>query len=341
MAVDRSLLKKTLSANNYLKASEAQKDLLNAKDISDFAMNSANFGSGKAGSTGLAAQLGTAGIGAYGQYKAKQQILDNEVTSQQAFGAQFPQYAELASQLSPETRQAYTVEAMKSSLKAQDPMEQLKIQTEKLNQQKTIAETNKLNQESKNPESKFGKAPTGYKFLSDGSLEAISGGPAGKLSAESASKNALIEQGNRDVNRFRDQISEKDKDGKIIGFNRSKLAAMGIYGSPGARTEASTLYNAINARLRIESGTAVPPAEVKAALKTFAPSVFDSDETINSKLDRMNEFFGLAKEGIGEGRGSPSAPTNANNNSTIAEGTIVQNKSGQKLIAKGGKWQPL
>ena len=75
-------------------------------------------------------------------------------------------------------------------------------------------------------------------------------------------------------------------------------------GLVGGRQESSTLFNAVNARLRLESGSAVPESEVKRAMSTFAPSPLDSDETIRSKLQRMNEFFGSAKEEIGQGRGA-------------------------------------
>lgn len=118
MAVDRKLLKSSLakSNNSYLDASEAEQQLLTGKDISQFAIDSGNFGSGKAGYAGLAAQLATAGIGAYTTYKARQKIVENEAVAQQSFAAQFPQFADLASQLSPETRQAYTLEVLKSNL---------------------------------------------------------------------------------------------------------------------------------------------------------------------------------------------------------------------------------
>ena len=347
MAVNRDLLKRSLSgASTYLKASTAQQDLLDSKSISDYSMNSANFGSGKAGNVGLFAQLGTAGIGAYGQYKARQKIEDAEVASQQAFASQFPQYAELASQLSPETRQAYTVEAMKSSLKGNEPLSGVaKLESDRRNGLISDSQYKAaFNKETRIASGEGGseKAPQGYRFLADGSLEAIPGGPAGKLSAESAGKVALIKQGENDINRFRDMISEKDEKGNITGYKRGKLEALAIYGQPGARNEYSTLYNAVNARLRLESGAAVPEAEVKRALNTFAPNPTDSDETINSKLTRMNEFFSLAKEEIGQGRGAqnskPTDPSPTNNQPAIAEGTVIKNKAGQTLVAKGGQW---
>jgi hypothetical protein len=249
-----------------------------------------------------AAQIATAGIGAWAQNRARKEIAEKEVASQQQFAIQYPQYADMASQLSPETRQAYTVAKLTNDLKAQDPSSQLNLQ-------KTQAEINKLNAEASKAykETKTAgapSAPTGYRFQQDGNLEAIPGGPAGKLSAESAGKVALIKQGEMDVTRFRDLISKKDSQGNVTGYKNDKLAGLAIYGAPGARQEYSTLFNAINARLRLESGAAVPEAEVERALKTFAPNVTDSDKTIKSKIDRLDEFFGIAKQEIGQGRGA-------------------------------------
>ena len=151
------------------------------------------------------------------------------------------------------------------------------------------------------------KPPAGYRFTESGDLEAIPGGPATKQSAEAAGKVALIKQGEKDIGRFRNLIMDEDGD-----FDRLKLAALvdiplipGIdKGTLGAREEYSTLFNAINARLRLESGAAVPESEVERALRAFLPNPFDSQKTIKSKIDRMEEFFTSAKKEIGQGRGA-------------------------------------
>ena len=68
-----------------------------------------------------AAQIATAGIGAWAQNRARKDIAEKEVASQQAFAQSYPEYANMASQLSPETRQAYTVAKMSQDLKAANP----------------------------------------------------------------------------------------------------------------------------------------------------------------------------------------------------------------------------
>jgi hypothetical protein len=119
VAVNRNILAQAL-ANSTPQGANAQ-SLKAGQDISEFAMNSANFGSGQARGIGLAAQLATAGVGAYTQYKAQKDIVEQELTSQAQFSKQFPHLADIASTLSPATREAYTLETIKASLKTAEP----------------------------------------------------------------------------------------------------------------------------------------------------------------------------------------------------------------------------
>ena len=124
MAVDRSLLAQALGKNTpskYMSASQGQRDLLTGQSISQMAMDSSNFGSGQARGVGLAAQLATAGVGAFTQYRAQKDLNEQELSSQAQFAKQFPHLADIASTLSPETRQAYTLETIKASLKTAEP----------------------------------------------------------------------------------------------------------------------------------------------------------------------------------------------------------------------------
>lgn len=168
----------------------------------------------------------------------------------------------------------------------------------------------------------IGKPPAGYRFTESGDLEAIAGGPATKQSAESAGKIALIKQGLSDVSDLEKML--KDPDGS---FDRSKLLGLRTIGRPGARDEYSKLYNALNARLRLESGAAVPESEVERAFETFAPSFLDSDTTIKSKIKRMREFFSSAEKEIGQGRGAEPISQKGN------EG-IFKSSSGVKFTIK-------
>jgi hypothetical protein len=112
-------------------------------------------------------------------------------------------------------------------------------------------------------------------------------------------------------------------------------------GFAGGREESSTLFNAVNARLRLESGAAVPEAEVKRAMKTFAPNPLDSDATIQSKIERMNEFFEMAKEQIGQGRGAQPIQQKNQQPQAAPEGTVVRGKDGRTFRKMGGQWQAI
>jgi hypothetical protein len=196
-------------------------------------------------------------------------------------------------------------------------LENKRLQNQKL--RKDINQVGRFSSGGSNGE----KAPAGYRFTQAGDLEAIAGGPATKQSAEAAGKIALIKQGLSDVEAFENQI--KNKNGS---FNRAKIAGLRVYGRPNARDEYSKLNNSLNARLRLESGAAVPEQEVERAFETFAPNPLDSDATIKSKLARMKEFFSGAQTEIGQGRGANPVKTELSNNN------VFQASNGVKYTIK-------
>jgi len=86
--------------------------LASSQNLSQFAMDAGNFGSGRAGAFGAIAQGLTAGVGAFAQYKNQQKLAQLNSEDADAF-AQFatekgnPELANVASRLSPESREAY------------------------------------------------------------------------------------------------------------------------------------------------------------------------------------------------------------------------------------------
>lgn len=86
--------------------------LAQSQNVQQFAQNPQNFGGGYAGGFGAIAQGLTAGIGAYAQYKQRQEIAQLEADdiakfSEFATNKGDSDLASIASQLTPETRQAY------------------------------------------------------------------------------------------------------------------------------------------------------------------------------------------------------------------------------------------
>lgn len=125
------------------------------------------------------------------------------------------------------------------------------------------------------------------------------------MNATDASKAELLNQGISDMAEFKGMLISPD--GKI---NRGIITGMNIPGMAGvpytdSRIAYSLISNAVEAKLRAESGAAVPKEEVTRMAARFIPSPLDSDETILSKVRRMEAFlrgsFGRIK-----GAGEPS-----------------------------------
>lgn len=152
------------------------------------------------------------------------------------------------------------------------------------------------------------KPPSGYRWKQgqEGVLEPIPGGPATVLSPEQAAKTELLANGIKDVQRYRDLVFKDGKPdrGIIVG-----MSTPGMAGVPGtsSRLAYSYIYNAVEAKLRAESGAAVPESEVQRVAKRFVPSPLDNDETIKSKVDRLEEFLGGS---LGRIKGQPGAGVN-------------------------------
>lgn len=152
-----------------------------------------------------------------------------------------------------------------------------------------------------------GKPPSGYRWKQGqlGVLEPIPGGPATVQSPEQAAKTELLNNGIKDMERYRDLVL---KDGKVDRQIILGMATPGMAGVPGtnSRLAYSYIYNAVEAKLRAESGAAVPESEVQRMAKRFVPSPLDNDQTIKSKVDRLEEFL---KGSLGRVKGQPSAGT--------------------------------
>lgn len=143
------------------------------------------------------------------------------------------------------------------------------------------------------------KAPQGYRWAQGGDLEAIPGGPAVKSTAEAAAKEQLLIGGLQNVKEFKAMLIP---DGETV--NRELLFGLSTRAPFTQGREAYTLiYDAIEAKLRAESGAAVPEPEVQRMAKRFVPSMLDNDQTIKTKLQKMEEFLKGAGEKTREGRG--------------------------------------
>lgn len=135
------------------------------------------------------------------------------------------------------------------------------------------------------------KPPQGF-FFNDpqdpsAGAQPIPGGPADIVTPEQAAKAQLV-QGAIDNQVEIDQLLFND-DGTVDRINVANLA-IGTPFSEG-RSLNVLLKDSIEAKLRAESGAAVPETEVKRAAVRFSPSVLDSDATINIKRKLLKQFL--------------------------------------------------
>lgn len=149
------------------------------------------------------------------------------------------------------------------------------------------------------------RPPAGYRWLENGNLEAIPGGPKDILSVEAGGKAAMTKTALQNLPMIDELLYEKNEDGTP---NREKLNRKNVATSrlpiPGIEiavpfTEGASLdvlyKDTIEAKIRLESGAAVPDGEVVRANDRFRPSAWDSLDTVNVKRDMLERYFNNAE----------------------------------------------
>ena len=106
------------------------------------------------------------------------------------------------------------------------------------------------------------------------------------IPVEQSAKMAMIDNAITSHAQVRDALTTP------TGFDRATIAAMNanIPFTEG-RALRQQMKDAIEARLRAESGAAVPDTEVERAMDRFMPSSLDSNSSIQSKFDRFETWL--------------------------------------------------
>lgn len=153
-------------------------------------------------------------------------------------------------------------------------------------------------------EARFGKPPAGFRFKADGTLEAIPGGPATRLPAETAGRLGLANTALKRLDRIERVFLGRKAFGP--GFAANFRLNRGSVGR--ARQD---LRLGIEAVLRAATGAAAPESEVQRFLDQFEPTPFDTRETRRAKLERLRATLNNMMAAIQRGRipGSQSGPT--------------------------------
>lgn len=156
------------------------------------------------------------------------------------------------------------------------------------------------------------KVPSG--FMRDpnnpNAVVAIPGGPDDRMTPEQAAKTQLLEGGLVAFDEAMPFIFEGGdiekgdvKEGNIVNMQRISAFGMGPQGMPftEGRQARQLILDAVEAKLRAESGAAVPETEVLRMAQRFFPNPFDRDESIRSKMRRLRSFLEGTQEKILEG----------------------------------------
>ena len=121
------------------------------------------------------------------------------------------------------------------------------------------------------------------------------------LPPEQAAKVQLIEQALSYMPSIREGVLGTDPDKPTI--NRTDIVNMGLRTPFTKGREISTLIlDAVEAKLRMESGAAVPEQEVTRMAKRFIPQAADKDTTIKLKIDNLEKFLSEAAAKVRTGR---------------------------------------
>lgn len=113
------------------------------------------------------------------------------------------------------------------------------------------------------------------------------------LSSDAAGKLAMVTQAESDLNDAESLLFPGGKFAPSMAF-QTNFPGGGMPATEG-RQAYSKVLNAVNAKLRIETGAQANPSEVKNILERFLPTMRDTDETAKDKFRRLKEFMSTTK----------------------------------------------
>jgi hypothetical protein len=182
----------------------------------------------------------------------------------------------------------------------------------------------------KNSANSFGKPPNGYRWTSEGDLEAIPGGPATKLPTDAAAKKAMLDQSEQAM---RDAAKVFFKEDGSLDRTALTTGSMGIPLSDG-RMARSRVRLAVEAALRAQTGAAAPESEVERYTDMYTPSTMDSDEAGRMKFNSLAQFIQATSSNLDLGR-QPGGQNPSNERPLITPKKVV---GGRTYINMNGKW---
>jgi hypothetical protein len=146
-------------------------------------------------------------------------------------------------------------------------------------------------------------APKGYKWKNDdpnsGELEPIPGGPAAKMTPQNAAARANLESTLPGWEKAKETLLPGGKINReaIWTGAGTLISDQGIPFTKG-REAYQNAERVLFAKLRLESGAAVPDTEREAYRKLYLPNRGDSDSAIKQKLENLDGFVNNTKTNI-------------------------------------------
>ena len=128
---------------------------------------------------------------------------------------------------------------------------------------------------------KYGRQQVGPAFPTGGKKPMV---------AESAGKLAMVEQGASDLQLAKNIILDENGEPRKDILLQMAVGKAGMPWTKGREAKAY-LLNAMEGKIRIESGAAVPDPEIVRLSLRFMPSIFDTPELAKNKLLRLEEYL--------------------------------------------------
>lgn len=188
-----------------------------------------------------------------------------------------------------------------------------------------------------------GKAPTGYRWTADGSLEPIPGGPAGKTAnategeRKAATLLARLEGSQQQLNAALKENPDAAKPGVVASGLRSMgaeaLANTVAVGPERQRVESAQL-DMLDAALTLGTGAAYTREQLEGYRRSYFPQIGDSEGQIRDKKVRLQNVINAAKIAAGRAA-SPVTPQTGGATSGWDGGLPPQSAIAEELRRRG------
>lgn len=318
--------------------SDASNRLRSGQEITESAIQGKGFDP-RGGWGVAAAQIATAGIGAWAQNRARKDLAEIEVNRQTQLSSLLtskgytPESANaIASLTTPESGASLIGAFVNQDMAKNDPASQLSLQKTQAEIAKLNAETNKAYKEARTAGTP--SAPAGYSYNPDGSLRAIKGGPADKtsqpLSQDAAKTLTVANDGLSALDNIEKQFTNP-KTGDFLKRDFGSTSMSSKYLPTIAQSAKAQEFTAYQANLvdtigRLRSGGAIGKDEESRFLK-MVPEFGDKPETFKTKINQLKTTFNSVQNAI-----NPASTKSQNQQQVTSGQTSMPPQSGFKIL---------